>query len=223
MNTHGKSLLQIYKTSDIYAINNLTYKSNHFDGNLTDHKGNKSSQNNICLTNNYGLDYLESFKIDNIVNNPSDHAPISIACKFPYVSADIVANVSQDINTNAGESIKLKNRKINQHNIIWDAYKNTREKDLIIFAQKIDNLYNNPSINSLNEFVYKLSCTLRKNAATLSTNSKPHVTTNVPPIRKNNRNLVNDIDTDTSTLYSNFIQQQKDRWNFGMRIIGRES
>ena len=121
--------------------------------------------------------------------------------------------VSQDINTNAGESFKLKNRKINPNNIIWDAYINTCEKDLIIFDQKIDNLYNNPSINSLNEFVYKLSCTLQKNATILSTNSKPHVITNVPPIRNNHRNLVNDIDTDTSTLYSNYIQQQKDRWN----------
>ena len=63
VNTHGKSLLKICKNSDIYVINNLTYKSNHFDGNLTCHKGNKSSQNDICLTNNYGLDYLESFKI----------------------------------------------------------------------------------------------------------------------------------------------------------------
>ena len=82
VNSHGKILKKICKAYNFYITNNLTICENDFDGNSTFSKGNRKSQNDICISNASGLLNMDSFKIHDISFNFSDHCPISISCNL---------------------------------------------------------------------------------------------------------------------------------------------
>ena len=76
VNSHGIEITRICKSYNCILLNNLTKDETELDGKFTFHKGNRSSQNDVILTNKHGLQATNCFTIHDKLNwNPSDSIP----------------------------------------------------------------------------------------------------------------------------------------------------
>ena len=78
-NTHGRKLLSIAKYCDMVMVNYLVYNCRSFRGGLSFRKKHRwISEIDVCLIDKKSVSKMESFFIDQRLDFPSDHAPMSI-------------------------------------------------------------------------------------------------------------------------------------------------
>ena len=130
INSHGRMLKKICKVYNFYIINNLTICDNDFEGHFTFSKGNRKSQNDICLSNISGLLNLDSFKIHDIPFNFSDHCPISLSCNLTSKEEALPRLVSEDLLSQSGMRAPKRPRQLRNGDVNWEAFKNSANINL---------------------------------------------------------------------------------------------
>ena len=152
-NAHGTVLAKFCKTFHCYVLNNLAMRNLHFDGKNTLHKGDRSSQVNLCLANLTALHAVDTFEIKDIGWNPPDHFPICTTFRLPTSVNNLAILVAEDLNTIAGMPVKKKPVKIDSGLVNWDSY-------AAILRGFVPNLSNNLPITALKEYMDSLIDTL---------------------------------------------------------------
>ena len=83
VNANGRVLTRIGKENDFILVNNLCTPENCWKSKLTfRRKANWISEIDLCLISRSLIDAITSFHVDQCLQMPSDHAPISIRFDF---------------------------------------------------------------------------------------------------------------------------------------------
>ena len=158
LNQHGRNLRRILVDHDnLHIVNGLIYKNRSFDSKFTFYRGNKMSQNDLCLTNN--IENIRSFIIlPKLIQ--SDHCPcvlnVNVKINYPlYLINDCASGIRNydhyDTSKRAKRILKLENMNLTSLN-----------DDLHNFGNQLrDKLLNNPDnstnniCNEITESIYK--------------------------------------------------------------------
>ena len=85
-NFHGRIYgVNLCKTTDIFPVNHLHYKTQRFPGDFTYHKGNKKSQIDFVFTNTEGLNYITNLTLPAENWLLSDHRPTLLEVDVPDI------------------------------------------------------------------------------------------------------------------------------------------
>ena len=165
INSHGK-LLKICASYDCYILNNLDIGTTQCDGDFTFFKGGRKSQNDICLSNSFGLRNVEDFTIHKIGWNFSDHFPISTTVKLDLYDSSVPVSASADILSSLGDEANKRTRKIHSSLVDWEGYSVIASREIEMLQCELDSLSAKPDSEKLNVFVEKLTSKLYKTAQT---------------------------------------------------------
>ena len=149
-NSHGKMIKNVCRSCNVYIVNNLTLANKVFDGNFTFFKGDRRSQNDLCISNITGLCDIESFRIHEVDFNFSDHCPISISFSLTTKDNSLPKLVSEDLLSQSGERVQKRQKQLQRDDVNWNAFKNSANINLLQFQDKIND-YNLRSQEGLNE------------------------------------------------------------------------
>ena len=166
VNTHGKLLKKICNSYKCYIVNNLNVGSQEFGGDFTFFKGDRKSQNDLCVSNAVGLRQIEDFTIHKIGWNFSDHFPISVKVKLCLYDSRIPKVVSEDLLTSMGNEGSRRPVKVKSHNVDWEGYRTIAKVELEMMRDEIEYLNVQPNTTSLNNVISSLSEALYKAAKT---------------------------------------------------------
>ena len=85
-NFHGRTYgVDLCKTTGIFPVNHLQFKTQNFPGDFTYHKGNKKSQIDFVFTNHEGLEYIKRLHFPPDNWHLSDHRPIFVEADVPDI------------------------------------------------------------------------------------------------------------------------------------------
>ena len=166
VNTHGRSLKRICNSFNCFILNNLDIGDIHCDGAFTYFKGGKKSQNDLGLSNSYGLRYVKDFSIHNIGWNFSDHFPISTTVQLNLYDATIPEIASADILTSSADEVSKRMQKIQSPLVDWEGYQVIASREIELMVEDIDILRRQPDSENLDSVVKKLTSKLYTAAKT---------------------------------------------------------
>ena len=173
VNSHGKMLEKICNSYKCYVMNNLSIGSKDFDGDFTFYKGNKRSQNDICLSNLVGLEKVEDFSVQRIGWNFSDHLPISVTVSLDLYDSRIPVQASADILTSVNSATRRRASKVKTALVDWSGYGVIARRELELMRTDVEILVEQPDQERLNLVVESLSTKLYTAASTCE--SKPEI------------------------------------------------
>ena len=179
VNVHGKMLRNICRSYNCYVLNNLSINNLQFDGDFTFFRGQRMSQNDLCLTNLAGLQKIRDFSIHKIGWNFSDHLPISVTVTLNLYDAFVPSAASLDILSDLSTKLMVRPQKVISENVDWEAYRTIANRELQMLEDKIDSLVSQPNTKNLNMVVESLSKSLYNAAKTCESKPK-HIATPVP-------------------------------------------
>ena len=166
VNSHGKMLKKICNSYKCYVLNNLNVGCKEFDGDFTFFKGDRKSQNDLCLSNSAGLEKIEDFTIHRIGWNFSDHFPVSVTAKLCLYDSSIPMIVSTDILSSMKNEGSRRPKKIRSENVDWEGYCTIAKRELELMQGDIEHLIREPTTTNLNIVMENLSDKLYNAAKT---------------------------------------------------------
>ena len=173
VNESGRTVRSICSAYQCFVINNMNIGPIACDGDFTFEKGGRRSQNDLILANKHSLSFIRSFRIHDIGWNPSDHSPVSINIDLDVTDHNIPVSASQDILYQHGCNEIRKPRKIHPDGIDWHKYKTLVENDYSSYDAAIQQLREDPKLQTLDKSVNLLSDSLYRCASTLAPPSNP--------------------------------------------------
>ena len=174
VNAHGEEVVQICESFKCYVLNNLDKGDRKFDGKFTFNKGGRTSQNDIIIANNVGLQNTDSFTIYDELNwNPSDHHPVSAEVEISISRSNIRIASSGDILTTAGEPEFRRRGRIKSERIDWEKYYNLIPHKLDRLQKKLETLEDETTLENLNTVIESLDNAFYKAAVTSTSNERP--------------------------------------------------
>ena len=141
------------------------------DGDFTFFRGDRKSQNDLCLSNLTGLRKISDFCIHKIGWNFSDHYPISVTVNLDLYDSSVSTAASSDILSDPSVKSMERPRKVVSANVDWQGYRVIASQEIHLLHRKIDYLVARPNEDTLNDVVDTLSKGLYKAAKTCE--SKP--------------------------------------------------
>ena len=88
--SHGRKLLNIMKDCNLLMVNNLTHKDKTFKGDLTFRKRQRwISEIDVYLISKCSISMIKNFHVDQRLDIPSDHAPISVALDVGCINSNL--------------------------------------------------------------------------------------------------------------------------------------
>ena len=134
----------------MYILNNLTVSSKEFDGKFTYSKGDRRSQNDLCISNITGLYDIEMFSIHELALNFSDHCPISVCFNLTMREESLTKTVSEDLLSQSDERVQKRPKQLHKSDVNWNAFKNSATRNLLEITNEL-NGYNLDTQEGLNE------------------------------------------------------------------------
>ena len=165
LNAHGKLLKRICNSYNCFVLNNLGIGEVELDGDFTFFRGERKSQNDICLTNQTGLNKIKDFTIHRIGWNFSDHSPISVTVNLDLYDSSLPRMASFDILSVPEKSVR-RPQKVLSKNVNWEGYNIIARNELRMLQDKVDGLVAEPNTDHLNKIVRTLSKKLYNSAKT---------------------------------------------------------
>ena len=169
INSHGRLLRKICNSYECYILNNLNVGNVHCDGDYTFYKGNKRSQNDVCVSNLKGIQNLRCFSIHKIGWNFSDHLPVSFVVNMDLYDSSILLAASSDILSSYECESRKRPRKVISTQVDWNGYGVIARREMEMLYDKVESLQSQPNSNQLNEVVNTLFDQLYKAAKTCET------------------------------------------------------
>ena len=166
VNAHGKLLRKICSSTKCYILNNLSIGDIDFDGGFTFFKGERKSQNDVCLSNEAGLRNIKEFQIHRIGWNFSDHYPVSVTANLDCYDTSVATVASSDLLADPSAKVKGRPRKIVSENVDWQSYRTIANEEINLLQGKLESLASQPTTENLNDVIDVLSTGLCNAART---------------------------------------------------------
>ena len=176
VNDSGRTIRSICASSNCFVINNMTIGPIDCDGDFTFKKGGRRSQNDLILTNKFGLSSVKNFTIHNVGWNPSDHTPVSVNVELDITNKNLAVLASNDIMYVQDTDAIKKPKKIQHERIDWTKYNTMVENDYYAaYDNEIQKLKYDTKLETLDLCMDTMSDSLYNCASTLT----PQLSVNV--------------------------------------------